>query len=95
LNTQSYINEDTTDYTKRLNKRVSLSETQKRLLSILLQAKNSDRIGLTRTILVEILHLPRTTIYDNLIKMQKLKIIEKFIKNSGKRGRPLVFWRLK
>jgi predicted ArsR family transcriptional regulator len=58
--------------------------------------KTLRNIGpLTRRDLVTQLKTPRTTIYDNLIKLQKRKVVEKFIKNSGKRGRPLVFWKLK
>jgi len=49
----------------------------------------------TRKDLVKLLNTPRTTIYDNLLKLQKRKIIEKFTRNDGKRGRPLVFWKLK
>ena len=50
---------------------------------------------LTRRDLVKVLNSPRTTIYDNLLKLQKRKLIEKFTRNNGMRGRPLVFWRLK
>ncbi|MFX1237280.1 MAG: hypothetical protein ACFFAS_18385 [Promethearchaeota archaeon] len=50
---------------------------------------------MTRKELVDKLSTARTTIYDNLIKLQKLKQIEKFTRNNGKRGRPLVFWKLK
>ena len=39
-------------------------------------------------------HEKRTTIYDNLIKLQKRKVIEKFTRNDGSRGRPRVFWKL-
>ncbi len=49
----------------------------------------------TRRDLVKVLNSPRTTIYDNLLKLQKIKLIEKFTRNNGMRGRPLVFWRLK
>ncbi|MHA1350757.1 MAG: hypothetical protein ACTSPZ_08000 [Promethearchaeota archaeon] len=42
----------------------------------------------TRKDLVKILNSPRTTIYDN-------KLIEKFTRNNGMRGRPLVFWKVK
>ena len=38
---------------------------------------------------------PRTTVYDNLLKLQKRKIVEKFSSNHGKRGRPIVFWKLR
>lgn len=50
---------------------------------------------LTRRDLVKELKTPRTTIYDNLVKLQKRKLIEKFSRNSGGRGRPLVFWKFK
>ena len=49
----------------------------------------------TRKDLVKVLNSPRTTIYDNLLKLQKRRLIEKFTRNNGMRGRPLVFWRLK
>ncbi len=48
----------------------------------------------TRNELVNTLKVPRTTIYDNLLKLQKKKAIEKFTRNNGKRGRPLVFWKI-
>ena len=50
---------------------------------------------LTRRDLVNELKVPRTTIYDNLVKLQKRKLIEKFSRNDGKRGRPLIFWKFK
>ena len=36
----------------------------------------------------------RTTIHDNIVKLQKRNLVEKFSKNNGKRGRPLVFYKL-
>jgi len=58
--------------------------------------KTLQNIGpLSRSELVKELDTPRTTIYDNLLKLQKIKLIEKFSRNNGKRGRPLVFWKLK
>lgn len=50
---------------------------------------------LTRREFVEKLGNPRTTIYDNLVKLQKKKIVEKFSQNNGKRGRPKIYWKLK
>ena len=49
---------------------------------------------MTRKDLVNRSKSARTTIYDNLVKLQKLKQIEKFSRNNGERGRPLVFWKL-
>lgn len=58
--------------------------------------KTLDNIGpSTRKDLVKHLNTPRTTIYDNLVKLQKRKLIEKFSRTDGKRGRPLVFWRIR
>jgi len=58
--------------------------------------KTLDNIGpSTRKDLVKHLSTPRTTIYDNLVKLQKRKLIEKFSRTDGKRGRPLVFWKIK
>ena len=44
--------------------------------------------------LVKGLDTPRTTVYDNLLKLQKRKLIEKFTRNNGLRGRPIVKWRM-
>ncbi len=49
----------------------------------------------TRRELVRELKIPRTTIYDNLVKLQKRKLIEKYSRSNGKRGRPLILWKLK
>lgn len=54
-----------------------------------------DTGPLTRRDLVKELETPRTTIYDNLVKLQKKKLIEKFSRNDGNRGRPRVFWKFK
>jgi len=49
---------------------------------------------LPRREIVKQLQRARTTIYDNLIKLQKQNVVEKFVRNSGTRGRSLVFWKL-
>lgn len=41
------------------------------------------------------LHHKRTTIHDNLKVLIKRKIVEKFSRNNGKRGRPKVYFKLK
>lgn len=41
------------------------------------------------------LHKKRTTIHDNLVKLQKKQIVEKYVHNNRKRGRPIVLFRLK
>ncbi len=50
---------------------------------------------ITRRDLVKQLNSPRTTIYDNLLKLQRLKVVEKFSRTNGNKGRPLVYWILK
>ncbi len=50
---------------------------------------------ITRRDLVKKLSKARTTLYDNLLKLQERKIVEKFTRNDGNRGRPLVFWKMK
>ena len=37
----------------------------------------------------------RTTIYDNLVKLENRKLVENFTKSNGKRGRPPVYWKIK
>ena len=55
----------------------------------------TERGPLTRKELVAILNTPRTTIYDNLLKLKKRKFVERFEKHNGKRGRPYIFWQIK
>lgn len=49
---------------------------------------------LTRRDFVETLELPRTTVYDHLHRLEKSGEVTRFTKNNGKRGRPLVFWKI-
>ncbi len=49
---------------------------------------------LTRRELVSKLNIPRTTVYDNLIKLQKENIVKKFSRNNGKKGRPKIYWEI-
>lgn len=44
--------------------------------------------------LMKLLNSARTTIYDNLKKLQKLGLVEKNSKNAGNRGRPKEYWKL-
>ncbi|TFG03624.1 MAG: MarR family transcriptional regulator [Promethearchaeota archaeon] len=73
-----------------LEKKDFFTPLQNNLIKIL---ENNGPI--TRRELVKTLKIPRTTIYDNLLKLQKQKLIEKFSRNNGRRGRPLVFWKIK
>ena len=51
--------------------------------------------GKNRDELVALLKTPRTTIYDNLIKLEKKGIVDVIEKHNGKRGRPIKFWKIK
>jgi predicted ArsR family transcriptional regulator len=81
---------DKTTREKFFDSKEFLSPIQHNLLKTLENSGPS-----TRKDLVKFLNTPRTTIYDNLVKLQKKKLIEKFSRTDGKRGRPLVFWKLK
>ena len=49
---------------------------------------------MTRNELVKALKSARTTLYDNLIKLERLELIKKYNHNNGLIGRPLVYWKL-
>ena len=73
------------------NRYFELSPLQVQIIRTLME-KNEP---LTRKDLVNLLKTPRTTIYDNLLKLQKRKIVEKFAKYNSLRGRPKILWNLK
>lgn len=54
----------------------------------------SENGALDRKRLVAILKLPRTTIYDNLLKLKKKGFLEKFSICTTNRGRPIIVWDL-
>lgn len=45
-----------------------------------------------RLTLCELTEKPRTTVYDNLIKLYKRNVISKFKKHTNKMGHPKVYW---
>ena len=49
-------------------------------------------ISLSRNDLVEKLGRARTTIYDNLEKLEIRKLVRRFKRGNGLRGRPIIFW---
>ena len=77
-----------------LEKEFSSNDLCTPLQNILLKTLEENG-PLTRSQLVKQLKTPRTTIYDNLLKLQKRKVLEKYTRSNGQRGRPLVFWKLK
>lgn len=56
--------------------------------------------GLTRGLynergsLMKRLNKARTTIYDNLVKLQRMGIVENYTRNDGTEGRPKKYWKL-
>lgn len=66
-----------------------LTPTQIKLLHII---RKKD---LTRKEIRKKTGFKRTTIFDNLAKLQKIKVVGKYSVNRGNRGRPRVYWGLK
>lgn len=65
------------------------SEIEYRIFIILF----SNQKGLNRDTISKRLNIPRTTVYDNLVKLMKRKIniipyINKYLKHNNKKGRP-------
>lgn len=50
---------------------------------------------LTRDEVVRLTGYPRSTVYDNLVRLEKKGLVERAPFNNFKRGRPKVFWNLK
>lgn len=65
------------------------SPLQKELIAVL--EKNGP---MTRADLVKSVDSPRTTVYDNLMRLQNYNLIKKFSRPTNARGRPLVFFKL-
>ena len=69
---------------------IIITETQSKILNELAKHDHIDRDPLSRNI-----GIPRTTCENNLVKLKKHNLVEKFQDdNPGKRGRPRVYWRL-
>ena len=49
---------------------------------------------MTRSDLIKKLNSPRTTIYDNLTRLQNHNLVRKFSRPTNSRGRPLVYFKL-
>lgn len=50
---------------------------------------------LSRRDLTKTLNKARTTIFDNLVRLERLNLMSRYSINNGKRGRPIVYWKLK
>ncbi len=66
-----------------------LSPIQYKILEVLWEHED-----LTRADLVKLLNTPRTTVYDNLVKLEKMGFIKNFTRDTGIKGRPKVYWAL-
>ena len=65
------------------------SPLQKELLNVL------EKAGpMTRADLVNQVDHPRTTVYDNLMRLQHHNLVRKFSRPTNSRGRPLVFFKV-
>ena len=65
------------------------SPLQKELMEML-----EEQGPMTRHELVENTGKPRTTIYDNLMRLQKYNLVKKFPRPRNTRGRPSIFFKL-
>ena len=44
--------------------------------------------------LIAITKYARSTVYDNLEKLKKKKLVERFSEDTDYRGRPVIYWRI-
>lgn len=81
--------------TKEFEKSISQEDTPSLspLQCVIIDVLKQD--SMTRKEIEKELNTPRTTIYDNLIKLQKHEIIEKSTRNTGQIGQPKIYWSIK
>ena len=85
LKTEFPISRDTTDeldFSDLLN-------NDKIVLEALIRLGSTDRGHLT-----QICALPRTTVYDALMRLERIGIVEKYLEERVKRGRPKTLYRI-
>ena len=66
----------------------SLRDNDRIVFDALLQVND-----VTRSELVKLCSLPRTTIYDALVRLERLGVVERFFEKRSTRGRPKTFYR--
>ena len=76
------------DFAKYENGEI-FSPLQRRMIELL--EKNGP---MTRADIVRSVDSPRTTVYDNLMRLQNYNLVRKFSRPTNTRGRPLVFFKL-
>ncbi len=69
---------------------MDLLETDRAILEALRRNHNASRNDL-----VKICTLPRTTIYDTLVRLELLELVEHFSEKRSIRGRPKTLYRLR
>jgi uncharacterized membrane protein len=65
-----------------------LRKNDRNVLETLLQVSD-----ITRSELVKLCDLPRTTIYDSLVRLERLGIVERYFEERTTRGRPKTYYR--
>ena len=65
------------------------SPLQRELLKVL-----EENGPMTRSKLVKTVKHPRTTVYDNLTRLQNHQLVRKYSRPTNSRGRPLVFFKI-
>lgn len=71
----------------------NLKDTDKRIIAVLLIHKKKE-LGLQRHRISELLEKPRTTVYDSLVRLAILEVVESNSRKIHPTGRPGVFWSL-
>ncbi|MGQ4833262.1 MAG: winged helix-turn-helix transcriptional regulator [Candidatus Asgardarchaeia archaeon] len=66
-----------------------MDDLDRKILSLL-----REHGPMTREEIVKRLNIPRTTVYDRLVKMILNGLVEKYSNNRRTRGRPKVFYRV-
>lgn len=66
----------------------SLRDNDRIVFNALLQVND-----VTRSELVKLCSLPRTTIYDALVRLERLGVVERFFEKRSTKGRPKTFYR--
>jgi uncharacterized membrane protein len=66
-----------------------LLRSDKIVLEALMRLGSTDRDNLT-----QICALPRTTVYDALMRLERIGIVEKYLEERLKRGRPKTLYRI-
>jgi len=56
-------------------------------------SKPEHSLGLTRSELVELTGVPRTTLYDNLVRLMLMRKVKRVSLKRARKGRPKIRWK--